>query len=132
VAASSRRLGAEVSYNRHIVGPGVTNGAATIDDMVESTVVVTEPLTRPVLDKWAGVLGAVADRRPARLVLDLSRAETVDADGILLLLQLHRRLIAADGRLIIRSPTVRVRRLFHLARVAGVLAVDTDAPSEVV
>jgi anti-anti-sigma factor len=95
----------------------------------EATIVITEPLTRPVLGKWAAVLDRVAGLHPERIFLDLSQVETVDADGIVLLLHLHQRLIAADGRLIIRSPTARVRRLFQLARVAAVLAVDPDTPA---
>ena len=62
--------------------------------------------------------------RPGRLVVDLSQTPTVDADGIDLLLDLHRRSVAAGGELVLRAPNSRVRRLLELARVSGVLTIE--------
>lgn len=52
--------------------------------------------------------GVVFDRllalRPGRVVVDLSRCRHIDAAAIGLLLDVHRRLVRADGVLTIRNP----------------------------
>ncbi|MET0424247.1 MAG: STAS domain-containing protein [Actinoplanes sp.] len=97
--------------------------------MSEALVVVTEELTRPTLAHWRAVLARIAAARPRRLVMDLSHTPNLDADGIALLLDVHRRLIADGGRLVVRAPNARVRRLFALARVGGVLTVEDARPA---
>jgi len=98
------------------------NGSVTGDSLV----VVTEPLAGPMLSGWLTMLGRVLDTGPARLIIDLSRTPSIDADGITALLRIHRRLVSAGGVLIVRSPNARIRRLFQLARVNGVLTLETE------
>lgn len=93
----------------------------------DSLVVVTEPLTGAMLPAWQAMLGRVLDARPARLIIDLSRTPGIDADGITALLGIHRRLLSDGGQLIVRAPNARIRRLFELARVNGVLTLETEA-----
>ncbi|MFF5180289.1 STAS domain-containing protein [Micromonospora sp. NPDC000316] len=74
--------------------------------------------------------GAVFDRllalRPARVVVDLSRCRHIDAAAIGLLLDVHRRLIRADGVLTVRNPNPRIRRILHTARLDQVLPIVID------
>jgi anti-anti-sigma factor len=93
----------------------------------DSLVVVTESLAGAMLPGWQAMLSRVLDTRPDRLIIDLSSAPTIDADGITALLDIHRRLVSHGGQLIVRSPNARIRRLFQLARVDGVLALETEA-----
>lgn len=97
-------------------GPGATGA--------EALVVVVGGLTRSVLPRWRTAIERVLDTRPSRLVVDLSQTPIIDTDGIILLLNAHRRLVNAGGQLVIRSPGERIRQLFGLARVGGVFTVD--------
>ncbi|BCJ48656.1 hypothetical protein Asp14428_01310 [Actinoplanes sp. NBRC 14428] len=90
----------------------------------EATVVVTEALDGPAVERWRDRLAAAAAARPARLVIDLRSSPRIDAAAIVLLLQLHREMIRADARLTLRAPVARVRRMLGLARVDHVLEVE--------
>jgi hypothetical protein len=114
----------QLSQNRHIAGQDVRNTHAILVLLVldlrrswmaanssvtgDSLVVVTEPLAGPMLPGWVTMLGRVLDARPARLIIDLSRTPSIDADGITALLRIHRRLVSAGGELIVRSPNARM------------------------
>jgi hypothetical protein len=52
----------------------------------------------------------------------------LDAAGIGLLVDVHRRIWEADGRLTLRGLSARLHRVLHLARVDGVLHT-ADAPA---
>jgi anti-anti-sigma factor len=93
----------------------------------DSLVVVAEPLTGAMLPDWQAMLTRVLDARPARLIIDLSGTPNIDADGITALLHIHRRLVSGGGQLIVRAPNARIRRLFQLARVNGVLTLEMEA-----
>ncbi|MEU5910026.1 STAS domain-containing protein [Micromonospora sp. NPDC047527] len=75
--------------------------------------------------------GTVFDRllalRPAHVVVDLSRCRHIDAAAIGLLLDVHRRLVRADGVLTVRNPNPRIRRILHTARLDQVLPIVIDA-----
>lgn len=83
------------------------------------------PAVRPFLD--AAVL-----LRPDLLVLDMAGCAGIDAAGIGLLLDVHRRLWRSGARLALRSPQPRLRRILRIARVDGVLPVvpEEAAPAE--
>ncbi len=85
---------------------------------------VTEALDGAAVERWRPRLSAAAALRPARLVVDLRRSPRIDAAAIGLLLQLHRDLMRTDGRLTLRAPVDRVRRMLGLARVDHVLEVE--------
>ncbi|WP_434739901.1 STAS domain-containing protein [Micromonospora sp. SH-82] len=91
-------------------------------------VALTEPLDRVTVDELGAVLDRVLALRPARLVIDLTDCAHVDAAGISLLLDAHRRMWSLSGRLILRGPSPRLRRLFHVARVDQVLHVVAAPP----
>jgi anti-anti-sigma factor len=74
------------------------------------------PAVRPVLD-------TVVRLRPDRLVLDVAGCAAIDAAGIGLLLDVHRDLWRAGARLLLRSPTPRLRRTLRIARVDNVLSI---------
>lgn len=90
----------------------------------EATIVVTEALDGPAVDHWRALLTAAAARRPDRLVVDLRHSPRINAAAIVVLLQLHRELIRADGKLTLLAPVERVRRMLGLARVDHVLEVE--------
>jgi anti-anti-sigma factor len=79
------------------------------------------PRIRPVLE---GVLAV----QPDLVVVDLSGCPLIDAAGISLLLDVHRRRWVSDGRLVLRSPTAQVRRVLEIARVAKIMHIETTPP----
>jgi anti-anti-sigma factor len=92
--------------------------AATIE------IVITEELDAASVLRFAALLHEAADLQPGALVIDLAQCPFVDAAAIGMLLDVHRRLWSAGGRLTLRSPNPRVTRTLHLARVEHVLHVE--------
>jgi anti-anti-sigma factor len=96
--------------------------------MHETLFVVTEALEGPAVERWGRLLDEAAVRRPERLVLDLRHSPRIDAAAIDLLLRVHRRVLGFGGRLVLRAPGKRVRRVLALARVEQVLDVEDARP----
>ncbi len=69
------------------------------------------------------VLSEALALHPRQLVIDLARCDVIDAAGILLLLDAHRRAIRDGGMVALRSPSARARRNLKLAKVDRVLQV---------
>lgn len=61
---------------------------------------------------------------PAGLVIDLSDRPRVDAAAIVVLLQVHRRLIWDDAHLVPRHPAPRVGRMLSLAHLDRVFTIE--------
>jgi anti-anti-sigma factor len=72
----------------------------------------------------------VLDVRPDLIVVDLHGCPFIDAAGISLLLELHRRAWVADGRVVLRSPTPQVLRVLRIARVTQVLRIEPERPHQ--
>jgi len=68
-------------------------------------------------------LDRVLSLGPKHVVIDLAGCPFLDAAAIAFLLEVHRQLWRTDGRLSLRSPSPRVRRILRTARVDGVLDV---------
>jgi anti-anti-sigma factor len=90
----------------------------------EAVVVVTESFAGAAGERWGRVITAAAARRPERLVVDLGESPRIDAAAIGVLLSAHRTMVTADGRLTLRNPGGRVRRMLSLARVDQVFDVE--------
>ena len=90
----------------------------------EVVVVVTEALDGPAVGRYSALITEAVELRPDRLIVDLCRCPSMDAAAIVLLLQVHRRLVCADRQLTLRGPVPRVRRMLSLARVDHVLDVQ--------
>ncbi|GAA1637062.1 STAS domain-containing protein [Catellatospora bangladeshensis] len=71
------------------------------------------------------VLSEALALHPRQLVIDLAGCDVIDAAGILLLLDAHRRAIREGGMVALRSPSARARRNLKLAKVDRVLQVIT-------
>jgi anti-anti-sigma factor len=99
--------------------------ASPITPLVE--IVVEEDLTAEAAARLHGRLDDALRLRPAQLVVDLSRCGYADAFAIDVLLNAHRRTYQLGGRLTLRSPSPRVERLLHLARVHQVFHLVTLA-----
>ena len=95
----------------------------------ETTVVVTEALDGDAVERWGRLIGEAVALRPGRLTVDLRHSPHIDAAAIVMLLQTHRAMVCADGRLTLRDPADRVRRMLGLARVDQVLEVEESAPA---
>jgi anti-anti-sigma factor len=92
-------------------------------------IVVDEDLTRQAAVRLNMLLTDALDLRPAQLVVDLAACTYADALAVDVLLTAHRRAWSMGGRLTLRSPSPRIRRLLRLARVDQVFHVTpTDAP----
>ena len=87
-------------------------------------IVINEELDAASVPRVAALLHEAADLGPQHLVLDLAECPFVDAAAIGMLLDVHRRMFAAGGRLTLRSPGPRVTRTLRLARVNNVLHVQ--------
>ncbi|HEY7224749.1 MAG TPA: STAS domain-containing protein [Micromonosporaceae bacterium] len=104
----------------------MTDIASSIDrpsvtSLVE--IVVDEDLTAEAAVRLHGRLADAWRLRPAQLVVDLSGCGYADALAIDVLLNAHRQAYQAGGRLTLRSPSERVLRLLHLARVHHVFHI---------
>lgn len=86
---------------------------------------VTDELDLAGLERTRRVLNRLLALRPARLVVDLSACQVLDAAAVGLLLDTHRRLARHDGALTLRDPSERVRRVLRAAGVAWVLPVTS-------
>lgn len=103
-----------------------TTVAATTGPQVE--VLVTEALITAVVPRWRSVLGEAAASRPGHLVVDLTGCAMLDAAGVEMLVDLHRRMRAEGGRLILRGVSARLYRLLQIARVDRVLQTASAPP----
>ncbi|MEV6692853.1 STAS domain-containing protein [Micromonospora sp. NPDC051196] len=74
--------------------------------------------------------GAVFDRlltlHPKQVMIDLSGCRHIDAAGIGLLLDVHRRMVRTGGVLSVRNPNPRIARILQTARLDQILPVHTD------
>jgi anti-anti-sigma factor len=91
----------------------------------EAVIVVVGPFAGPTVERWANLIVEAVALGPRRLIIDLADSPVLDAAAIAVLLAAHRAMVRAGGRLILREPADRVRRLLRLARVDGVF--DTAA-----
>ena len=90
-------------------------------------VVVTEELDVQAAPSLRALLDNALALRPEQLVVDLTDCPFVDAATVSVFLDVHRQAWRAGGRLVLRSPSARLRRILHLARVDHVLYM-TPAP----
>lgn len=65
---------------------------------------------------------------PQRLVLDLSGCGHLDAQAIVVLLDVHKAMYELGGRLVIRSAGLQAVRLLTLAGVQDVFAFESSRP----
>jgi anti-anti-sigma factor len=86
---------------------------------------ITTPLSAATADDIGGLLDNAVTLRPAHLIIDLTDCEYLDATGIGLLLDIHRRTWQSGGRLSLRGMSPRLRRILKLARVDRVLHTAT-------
>jgi anti-anti-sigma factor len=93
-------------------------------------VIVTEELDSQAAARLGALLDDALAMRPTNLVLDLAGCPSLGAAAIAALLDAHRRARHAGGHLTLRSPSPRVRRVLHLARVDRVLYVTPPAPPD--
>jgi anti-anti-sigma factor len=90
--------------------------------MVE--VLVAEDLDAAAVPQVRSVFEGVLAVRPDLVVVDLSGCPFIDAAGISLLLDVHRRVWMYDGSVVLRSPTATVRRVLEITRVDRILHIQ--------
>jgi anti-anti-sigma factor len=88
---------------------------------------VREPLDAARTPTVGGLLDDAVAVRPAHLVVDLTECEYVDAAGIALLLEVHKRIWADGGRMTLRGISPRLGRILDIARVRPVFSTTTEA-----
>jgi anti-anti-sigma factor len=86
-------------------------------------VLITDPLDRHAAPRVRALLEEAAALRPADLVVDMTACAFLDAAGIGVLLDVHRKVWRDGGRLTLRGLSVRIARTLELARVDRVLRV---------
>ena len=87
---------------------------------------VTTPLSAATAGDLDGLLDDAVQLRPAHLVIDLTDCEYLDATGIGLLLDVHRRIWHDGGRLSLQGMSPRLHRILEIARVDRVLYTATS------
>ncbi|MDG6108712.1 STAS domain-containing protein [Dactylosporangium aurantiacum] len=90
-------------------------------------VLVTDPLDSSAAPRVRALLDDAAALHPADLVIDMTACAYVDAAGIGVLLDVHRKVWSDGGRLTLRGLSPRVARTLQLARVDRVLQVAAAA-----
>lgn len=107
---------------------GFTAPARTSSAKGELTLPIQGDLTAasvPGLTRWIEETWTVRTD-VARLVLDLSTVRFMDSSGLGLLLRCHRLAAARPGGgLVLRQPSENVRNVLRLAKVDGVLKIET-------
>src|SRR4051794_19509800 len=76
-------------------------------------------------------LHAAVDTGTGDLVVDVGRAEIVDATGLGVLVGAHRRAGRAGRRVVLRSVPPRTLRLLRASRLDRVLSIEATAPPAV-
>lgn len=99
-----------------------------IDRIPTVEVVVSEPLDSQSLPRLTATLAEALRVHPVQLVVDLSACPFMDAAGIAVLLEAHRRVRREGGYLTLRAPSERLRRNLRLARTDQVLHVTPETP----
>lgn len=71
-------------------------------------------------------VGAVLDRRPARLVLDLAGLSFIDSYGlnVMRVIIKARHALAFENRLILRAPAAGIRRVLELTGMDQICVID--------
>jgi anti-anti-sigma factor len=82
---------------------------------------VSEPLDARTAVDVSGLLEDAVAQRPMQLIVDLAECEYVDATGVILLVDTHRRVWQDGGRMTLRGLSPRLRRILEIARVDRVL-----------
>jgi anti-anti-sigma factor len=95
----------------------------------EAVVVVTGPFEGAAVEKWRNLITEAVALQAQRLVVDLTRSTTLDAAAIVVLLGAHREIVCAGGRLTLRGPSGRARRVLRLARVERVFDIERAQPA---
>ncbi|GIH05238.1 hypothetical protein Rhe02_33050 [Rhizocola hellebori] len=104
-------------------------------DTATASIPTVEVVVRGDLDVWTApgintTLDEAIALTPKQLIIDLEGCPSIDAAGILLLLDAHRRAIRNGGVVALRSPSARLMRNLRLARVDRVLQVLTPCPPD--
>lgn len=102
-------------------------GSIRVDD-VQSVVRLIGDLDIATAEQLRVLLDEAAQSAPATLVVDLAGVEFLDASGLTVLVGLSRRLERSGTRLVLRSASPRIYRLF---RVTGLLSRLGVEPSTV-
>lgn len=109
-----------------------------VSDTAIQRIPTVEVVVSGDLDLWtapgiSNTLDEAMALAPQQLIIDLAGCPSIDAAGILLLLDAHRRAIRNGGVVTLRSPSEKLRRNLRLARVDKVLQVicpcQPDTPS---
>jgi anti-anti-sigma factor len=101
----------------------MTQARSQPDRVPKLEVVVTEPVNAAFVPQLTATLAQALEVRPIQLVVDLSGCPAIDAAGIAVLVETHRRIRRAGGYLTVRAPAAHLRRNFRLAHTDGVLDV---------
>jgi anti-anti-sigma factor len=97
-------------------------------EIPEAVVVVTEAFEGIAVERWSRLITDAVELRPRRLIVELRDSPNVDAAAIEVLLRAHREMVRGGGRLVLRAPSQRVRRVLQLAGLEHLFEVLDDGP----
>lgn len=108
----------------------MASGSTAIKQVPVVEVVVCGELDTSSTPLVNDLLHEAMELAPKQLIINLAQCPSIDAAGVLLLLDAHRRAMRGGGTLALCSPSVKVRRSLHLARVDRLLQIVDDHQAE--
>lgn len=82
-----------------------------VEEQSQDTIAVSGELDMASAPRLGAALRRLQDSGQRDIVLDLSNLQFCDSSGLSVFVQAHRDLRAAGGRLVLRSPSERLRML---------------------
>jgi anti-sigma B factor antagonist len=79
--------------------------------------------------KLADAIGELIQRGCRQVALDLGAVEFMDSTGIRVLVDMHERLLDADGELLLQAASTPVRRVLALTGIDRLLPLADEADS---
>jgi anti-sigma B factor antagonist len=76
-----------------------------------------------VSPRVAAALGAMIERRPERLVVDLSAVSYIDSSGLAVLIEAMQNVEAYGGKFVLAGLQEKVRPIFEMARLDQVFII---------
>src|SRR5262245_42698189 len=92
-----------------------------------TTIVLAGDLDLSTVTDARRVLDAECEKRPSRLVLDVSALDFVDSSGLSAFVRTHRSLAAEGASLVLSGASRSLRRLLEIASLSALVEPETES-----
>jgi anti-anti-sigma factor len=104
--------------------PGAFSVDVSDDGPGRAIVAVSGELDLSKAPELLDAIAALGDAGTNAVVIDLSELTFIDSSGISALIKAGRETRARGGSVVVAAPTVNVRRVFEIVRLADVLSLE--------